>query len=153
MIRWTQEEVRYILDNYLLKTNKEMAECLNKTILSVDAKMCRMRLLRSESVRLNHCIIGRKKSKGQKLENNGNWKGGISKNHYHYKKIQMGRYPERVRARQEVFNAIQRGEIIRQPCSVCGLEKAHAHHEDYSKPLDVMWLCRKHHREIHDGKH
>lgn len=45
-----------------------------------------------------------------------------------------------------VNNAIRDGKIARQPCEVCG-RKAQAHHEDYSKPLDVRWLCFQHHRE------
>ena len=46
--------------------------------------------------------------------------------------------------------AIRRGEIIRGPCAVCGSTKnIHGHHEDYSKPLEVIWLCASHHKEIH----
>jgi ribosomal protein S27AE len=33
-------------------------------------------------------------------------------------------------------------------CSKCGA-KAQAHHDDYKKPLDVRWLCPKHHGEHH----
>lgn len=44
--------------------------------------------------------------------------------------------------------AIRRGELKRLPCEKCG-EKAQAHHPDYNKPLDVMWLCAEHHREWH----
>lgn len=43
---------------------------------------------------------------------------------------------------------IRRGKINREPCEVCG-SKAEAHHDDYSKPLQVKWLCRKHHMKLH----
>lgn len=47
-------------------------------------------------------------------------------------------------------NAIRRGRIERGPCEVCGTtENVHGHHDDYSKPLDVRWLCRDHHLELH----
>lgn len=92
--------------------------------------------------------------KDNKGSNNPNWKGGISKNNYHYKKLQVKRYPERVYAREKLAKAVSSGKIKRGKCQVCGKENAHAHHEDYSKPLDVQWFCRDHHREIkHDGKH
>jgi hypothetical protein len=40
--------------------------------------------------------------------------------------------------------------LIQGPCSICGEQKTiHAHHDDYTKPLDVIWLCRKHHQERH----
>jgi hypothetical protein len=45
-------------------------------------------------------------------------------------------------------NALKYKTITRQPCWVCG-EKAEAHHPDYSRPLDVVWLCKKHHKEVH----
>lgn len=57
--------------------------------------------------------------------------------------------PEKRRAHKLVEKAIERGEIIKQPCSVCGEMKAHAHHDDYSRPMDIMWLCPLHHRRRH----
>ncbi len=48
-----------------------------------------------------------------------------------------------------LHRAIRRGSISQQPCEVCGDTKSHAHHEDYSKPLDVNWLCRFHHMIEH----
>lgn len=49
-----------------------------------------------------------------------------------------------------VGNYLRDGKLIRQPCERCGDNQAvDAHHEDYSKPLDVMWLCKKHHGERH----
>jgi len=59
------------------------------------------------------------------------------------------RHPDRYRARDAVSNAVRDGRLVRQPCEVCGEVKAHGHHDDYSKPLDVRWLCRKHHLEVH----
>lgn len=52
-------------------------------------------------------------------------------------------------ARVAVGNALRTGRLIRQPCEVCGAERAQAHHDDYSKPLDVRWLCTTHHAEWH----
>ena len=57
------------------------------------------------------------------------------------------RNPVKRRAHLDVRNAIRRGEMERKPCH-CGLP-AEAHHEDYAAPLDVEWLCRKHHAERH----
>jgi len=48
-----------------------------------------------------------------------------------------------------VTKAVSKGELIKLPCEKCESLKSIAHHTDYSKPLDVMWLCRKHHSEWH----
>lgn len=45
--------------------------------------------------------------------------------------------------------AIKQGKLVRQPCQVCGVVEVEAHHTDYTKPLDVQWLCKQHHREVH----
>ena len=46
-------------------------------------------------------------------------------------------------------NAIRDGRLLKRPCEACGTAKAQAHHDDYSKPLDVRWLCTTHHAEWH----
>ncbi len=57
-------------------------------------------------------------------------------------------YPERQKATNAVNNAVRDGKLKRQPCWVCG-GKAVAHHPDYSRPLDVVWLCQAHHKQTH----
>lgn len=56
---------------------------------------------------------------------------------------------EKRAAHMEVLYALRRGIMSRQPCEVCGAEKAEAHHDDYSKPLEVRWLCHKCHIRSH----
>lgn len=63
--------------------------------------------------------------------------------------------PEKHQARAGVARAVSRGDIKRLACEICSETKnIHAHHEDYSKPLDVVWLCVSchglRHREIND---
>lgn len=53
--------------------------------------------------------------------------------------------PEKVKARRMAY------KLEAGPCAVCGSTITEAHHDDYSKPLDVIWFCRKHHME-HEGK-
>jgi hypothetical protein len=52
-------------------------------------------------------------------------------------------------ARQALTRALARGEVTRGPCAVCGDPSAHGHHWDYSRPLDVVWLCHAHHEQEH----
>ena len=59
-------------------------------------------------------------------------------------------HPEQVAAHKAVECAIRDGLLTWQPCRVCGRgSTVHGHHEDYSKPLEVVWLCRKHHMARH----
>jgi hypothetical protein len=52
---------------------------------------------------------------------------------------------ERAIIRRKVRTAIESKRIIKLPCSICGNPLSEAHHEDYSKPLEITWLCRHHH--------
>lgn len=66
-------------------------------------------------------------------------------------------YGSRLRARNPIKakawsltgSAISCGRLTPQPCEVCEDNPTEAHHDDYSKPLDVRWLCRVHHLEFH----
>lgn len=60
----------------------------------------------------------------------------------------MQKHPNRRAANHILNNALRDGKVKRHPCFVCGA-KAHAHHPDYDRPLDVIWLCPKHHKEAH----
>ena len=58
-------------------------------------------------------------------------------------------HPDRYTARTAVSNALRDGRLVKLPCRVCKSVKSEAHHDDYSKPLEVDWLCRKCHRKLH----
>jgi len=59
------------------------------------------------------------------------------------------KYPEKFKAYRELKNAIKEGRIKREPCEICGNKLSEGHHFDYTKPLEVVWLCRKCHRGVH----
>ena len=54
-------------------------------------------------------------------------------------------------ARAKVYEAIRLGLLIRpELCAVCGKKgKIDAHHKDYNKPLEVIWLCKTCHGKEH----
>lgn len=60
---------------------------------------------------------------------------------------------EKVRARHALNHAVEAGRIVPQPCGKCRAAKAQAHHPDYSKPLEVEWLCAKCHSVEHNQKY
>lgn len=56
---------------------------------------------------------------------------------------------EKAQSRSVYGKARASGEITPGPCAVCGSLKTDGHHFDYLKPLEVVWLCRKHHAAVH----
>lgn len=57
--------------------------------------------------------------------------------------------PHKKRAHVQVKRALLSGELTKTPCVVCGSAKVEGHHDDYAKPLNVVWLCPKHHADLH----
>lgn len=53
------------------------------------------------------------------------------------------------KARNMVGARVANGTIIPQPCEKCGALPSEAHHDDYSKPLEIRWLCQTHHLAHH----
>lgn len=65
-----------------------------------------------------------------------------SKQYYRVNKI-------KVLAHARVYKAIKNGDLIRKNCRDCDRKDVHGHHSDYSRPLDVVWLCPVHHKLEH----
>jgi len=52
-------------------------------------------------------------------------------------------------ANGKVAYAVRTGKLVPMPCVRCGLVPTNAHHEDYDRPLAVVWLCDGHHGARH----
>ena len=65
------------------------------------------------------------------------------------KKKYIEKNPIKRSAHIMVGNAIASGRLVKQPCEFCGCQDTHGHHDDYSLPLVVRWLCAHHHKEWH----
>lgn len=65
-------------------------------------------------------------------------------------------HKDQVSAMQCINHYIKLGLVTKKPCEVCGLNNVHAHHDDYTRPLNIRWLCPVHHKEwhmTHEPKH
>jgi len=67
---------------------------------------------------------------------------------YEYTRKWREKNPEKLAAHVAVTQAKIKGILRPEPCKLCG-KKAEAHHDDYSKALEVQWLCSYHHKERH----
>jgi len=89
-------------------------------------------------------------TKPEKLEASRAWKKANPERHAELMRAYRQRNREKTIAQNRLNHAISKGRIARQPCEVCGTDqKVHAHHHDYSKPLDVHWLCYVCHKAAH----
>lgn len=67
-------------------------------------------------------------------------------------RTQRAKHPEKERARTALRHAVRDGKITKEPCRYCGDLRSQGHHEDYSKPLDVIWVCDPCHKTIFHPK-
>jgi hypothetical protein len=86
-------------------------------------------------------------------EDHHGWKGGISLDQNSYMRYRRRRtipkIKEKERARNLAREALYNGTIKKLPCIICGDENVEMHHRDYSKPLEVDFLCKRHHILYH----
>jgi len=54
-------------------------------------------------------------------------------------------------ARRRVHSYVKKGSLKQLSCEYadCNILKTEAHHPDYDRPLDVLWLCKRHHTDLH----
>lgn len=79
------------------------------------------------------------------------WKSKNKEKIRQYTRTARQKHPFKAAARSYLYAAIKESILVRpMQCSKCLKEcKAEAHHEDYMKPLDVIWLCRACHAKEH----
>ena len=53
------------------------------------------------------------------------------------------------KARSITKQYVKSSVLKKYPCRDCGALKVEAHHEDYSKPLEIIWLCKRCHARLH----
>jgi len=104
-------------------------------------KSCRLKKMKKKQ-RTDYDSIKERKRYLKRKENGefvGNWQKWKAK------------FPEKYKARYQLRNAVKSGKIKKDMC-VIGKDcngRLEAHHEDYNKPLEVMWFCQKHHKLHH----
>ena len=137
---------KYITNNHP-GMKRPCSEC--KSDIVVTEKMCRRgnyRCVACESRRAQQWTISNRE---KKRALNRAYSSKHSGNRAQRTAAYRSRYPERRIAHQAVQTALRNKSLVRAQCEVCGIDNTEAHHDDYSKVLNVRWLCHKHHMELH----
>ena len=73
-------------------------------------------------------------------------------NHVRANRAYRQRNAKKRAAHNAVAKALLAGKIVPWPCCAlpeCSETKVEAHHPDYDAPLDVVWICGPHHKQLH----
>jgi hypothetical protein len=74
------------------------------------------------------------------------------KRNAYFNEYRKKREVAKVKARSAVYCAIKKGTIKPEGCNMFSNEcrgRTEAHHNDYNKPLEIVWLCCFHHKQHH----
>jgi hypothetical protein len=71
--------------------------------------------------------------------------------HREYRRKYYAANKHKYKAHLAIQKALRLGILERQPCEHCGDPESFAHHPDYDKHLDVVWLCKSCHQLTHSG--
>jgi hypothetical protein len=139
---------KVIMDNYRILTCAQIASLIGKTRGYVKVRAQRL------GIRLDPSALSERRSQTMKevrIEKLG-YKEKRSSLHLSFLQQHLryfSQYPERKHCASIYEEAVKSGKLKRLPCIICEDPKSDGHHIDYSKPLEVIWLCRKHHHEAH----
>lgn len=104
--------------------------------------------------RKNHPEEVRQMSKLQRMRHPEEMREAVNKYAKQHRKERQERIKKwanknryKIQAHKKVYYAVKTGKLIKQNC-FCG-KIGQAHHDDYSKPLEVIWLCPIHHKARH----
>jgi hypothetical protein len=125
----------------------------NKGGLSHECKQCGRARKKINYIKNKDKILFRQKlriiNKGIKSVPYEKWSSLSKEKHKIRYKKHKEKYPTKYAARDGLKKYIDKHPEFKKPCTICGEIKSEGHHPDYTKPLAVIWLCKKHHHEEH----
>lgn len=109
--------------------------------------------VRLEAQRKVHYILNRDEiCEKQKKYHQKKTEEQKKKKHEYYQKWSKTENAKKYRvSRKKVYIALKNGKLIKpNKCTLCFSDgKVEAHHPDYEKPLEVVWLCKSCHGKVH----
>lgn len=107
-----------------------------------------MKTKEEQSIYFKNWLINNRE---KRIEYNKKWRENNKEKCIEYENKAKILYKDKRAIRYITRSAVKIGKIVRGSCEICGEEKVEAHHEDYNKPLEIKWLCVKHHHLLHSN--
>ena len=144
------KERKALSEFHIDKKNKDGLHCWCKVCRSACSKKYYEE--KEEKLRINTRIYYKKHSKESNARNRDYYRR-TQKDRLDYRKKYYKKHLKKEVANHIVSRAIESGILIRpNKCSKCNCEcKPDGHHEDYDKPLEVIWLCKSCHKKHHSA--
>ena len=127
MFTMTEQQLKYYRDYY-----HRVAKYKPRPIATPESR-------RHQSEKNKAAYLRRKDDPDFKARRARNWR----------KAYQRQDVKERVTARLKAKRAVRKGILQKENCARCGSAESQIHHPDYSKPLEIIWLCLACHVKEH----